>query len=129
MEQGGMLLPLGILCLGIAGIAGFMAFRPWPVGSSTGTSIKPGTYAVEILSGHAPAASSPPDRKGQVQAIEGGLATLLALWGVKKLAGTLPVSGTGGGTGPAGEPEGEQNAGSEIESDVENATETLEGDV
>ena len=53
-------LPLGILLLGVAGLAGFMAFRPWPV--SGGNPIKPGAYAVEILQGHPPAASASPDR-------------------------------------------------------------------
>ena len=120
MEQGGLLLPLGILFTGIAGIAGFMAFRPWPVGSS-GSSVKPGTYAVEILQGKPPAASNSPDRKAQIMTIEGGLATLMGVWAVSKIANVLPVSGQGAGAGPAGEEEEAQNAGSEIESDVASA--------
>ena len=121
-DQGGSLLPLGILLLGVTAIFGFMAFRPWPVGSS-GKSLKPGTYAVEILRGHPPAASEPADRAAQITTIEGGLATLLGVWAVSKIAGTLPVSGTGGGTGPAKESETETTAGSEIESDVATAVE------
>lgn len=95
MDQGGMLLPLGILLLGVSAIAGFMAFRPWPVGTS-GNSIKPGTYAVEILQGNPPAASNAPNRQAQITVIEGGLATLLGVWAVSKFAGTLPIAGTSG---------------------------------
>jgi hypothetical protein len=111
MEQGGALLPLGILLLGVSALAGFMAFRPWPVGTS-GASLKPGTYAVEILQGKPPAASSAPDRQAQIAAIEGGLATILGVWAVSKIAGTLPI----GGSGTAGDED--ENAGEEIEGDV-----------
>ena len=113
MEQGGLLLPLGFGMLGVSALAGFMAFRPWPVGTS-GASLKPGTYAVEILQGHPPAASNAPDRKAQITTIEGGLATLLGVWAVSKFASSLPVSGTG--TGTSGEEE--NTGGAEVEGDV-----------
>ena len=86
-------LPLGILLLGVAGLAGFMAFRPWPMPG--GNPIKPGAYAVELLQGHPPAASNPPNRKADIAVIEGGLVTLLGVWAASKLASTL--SGIGGG--------------------------------
>jgi hypothetical protein len=113
MEQGGLLLPTGFALLGVSALAGFMAFRPWPVGTS-GSSLKPGTYAVEILQGKPPPASNAPDRKAQITTIEGGLATLLGVWAVSKFASSLPVGGIG--TGPSGAEE--TTAGSEVEGDV-----------
>ena len=115
-----MMLPLGILLLGVAGIAGFMAFRPWPVGS-TGNPVKPGAYAVEILQGKPPAASAPPDRQADIATIEGGLATLLGVWAASKLSGAL--SGLGGGNA-AGAAESETgNIGDEIVSSAESGVE------
>ena len=123
-------LPLGLLLLGIAGIAGFMAFRPWPMPG--GNPVKPGAYAVEILQGHPPGASTPPDRKADIAVIEGGLVTLLGVWAASKLAGALSGlggglggggeagGGGGGGGGGAGEGGGGGNLGEEIASDVEN---------
>lgn len=93
-------LPLGILLLGVAAIAGFMAFRPWPVGQS-GKSLKPGTYAVEILQGHPPAASIPPDRNSEIAVIEGGLVAILAVWGASKAASAVHNL-TSGGSGIGG---------------------------
>lgn len=90
-----MMLPLGILLLGVAAVAGFMAFRPWPMPG--GNPIKPGSYAVEILQGKPPAASTPPDRQADITVIEGGLATFAGLWAINKLAGgvsgLLPAGG------------------------------------
>ena len=122
-------LPLGLLLLGVAGIAGFMAFRPWPMPG--GNPIKPGAYAVEILQGHPPGASTPPDRKADIAVIEGGLVTLLGVWAASKLAGALSGLGGGlgggggeaGGGGGAGEGGGGEggggNLGEEIAGDVE----------
>ncbi len=82
-------LPLGILLLGVAGIAGFMAFRPWPVAAGGTDPVKPGTYVVEVLSGHPPAASLPPDRQQEIGVIEGGLLVVLGVWAASKAASTL----------------------------------------
>ena len=86
------LLPLGILLLGIAGIAGFIAFRPWPA-SPESKPISAGAYVVEILQGQPPAASISPKESGQqastIAEIENGLAALLVIWFVSKLASGL----------------------------------------
>ena len=92
-------LSLGLLLLGLAGIAGFMAFRPWPVPG--GQPIKPGTYAVEILRGSPPAAGteSNTQRQADITAIEGGLAALLGVWALSKLAGAISPGGITGASG------------------------------
>jgi hypothetical protein len=83
------LLPLGILLIGVAGIAGFIAFRPWPA-SPESTPISTGAYVVEILQGHPPAASESRKASGQqattIAEIENGLMALLVIWFVSKLA-------------------------------------------
>ena len=115
-------LPLGVLLLGVAGLAGFLAFRPWP--TSSGNPIKPGAYAVEILQGHPPAASAPPDRQGDIAVIEGGLVTLLGVWAAAKLSGALSGLSSAGGAaaGAAAGASGEGEAiGDEIATDVEAA--------
>lgn len=97
------LLPLGILLLGVAGIAGFIALRPWPA-SPEGTPISSGAYAVEILQGNPPAASESRKESGQqeatIAAIENGLMALTLIWFVSKLAsgltGILGYFGVGG---------------------------------
>jgi hypothetical protein len=123
--DGGSSLPLGILLLGVAGIAGFMAFRPWP--SPGGNPIKPGAYAIEILKGQPPAASTPPDRQADIAVIEGGLATILGVWALSKLAGA--VSGLpslfGGKGGSSGEGEEGESIGEEIEQGVGEIAEDL----
>lgn len=120
MNDGGSMLPLGILLLGVAGIAGFMAFRPWP--SPGGNPVKPGAYAIEILQGKPPAASTPPDRNADIAVIEGGLATILGVWALSKLASGLSgFTSAGGGTSEA-EDSGE-NLGEEIAGDAESAVE------
>lgn len=88
-------LPLGILLLGVAAFAGFMAFRlrPWPVAPGTSTPVKPGAYAVQILQGKPPAASVQPDRQTEIGVIEGGLAVLLAVWATAKAAQVLNGGG------------------------------------
>ncbi len=88
-------LPLGILLLGVAAFAGFMAFRlrPWPVAPGTSTPVKPGAYAVQILQGKPPAASVQPDRQAEIGVIEGGLAVLLAVWATAKAAQVLNGGG------------------------------------
>ena len=86
------LLPLGILLLGAAGIAAFIAFRPWPA-SPESAPISSGAYVVEILQGKPPAASLSRKASGQQAAtiaeIENGLAALLLIWFVSKLANGL----------------------------------------
>lgn len=99
------LLPLGILLLGVAAMAGFMAFRPWPVGGS-GSPISPGAYVVETLQGKPPAASTPPDRQTDITVIEGGIMALVAIWAAGKIAGLLSplIPGGGGGEAAPAEP-------------------------
>ena len=86
------LLPLGILLLGVAGIAGFIALRPWPA-SPESKPISAGAYVVEILQGKPPAASISPKESGQqastIAEIENGLAAFLLIWFVSKLASGL----------------------------------------
>ena len=86
------LLPLGILLLGVAGVAGFIALRPWPA-SPEGAPISAGAYAVEILQGSPPAASVSRKESGQqastIAEIENGLAALMVIWFVSKLASGL----------------------------------------
>lgn len=86
------LLPLGILLLGVAGIAGFIAFRPWPA-SPESKPISAGAYVVEILQGHPPAASVSRKESGQqastISEIENGLMALIVIWFVSKLASGL----------------------------------------
>jgi hypothetical protein len=97
------LLPLGILLLGAAAIAGFIAMRPWPA-SPEGNPISAGAYAVEILRGSPPAASVSRKASGQqatdIAEIENGLLAFLLIWFVSKLAssftGILSFFGVGG---------------------------------
>ena len=96
------LLPLGIFLLGAAGLAAFIAFRPWPA-SPESSPISAGAYVVEILQGQPPAASLSRKESGQqastVAEIENGLAALMLIWFVSKLAngltGILGVFGVG----------------------------------
>lgn len=129
MAENNAMLPAGLLLLGIAGIAGFMAFRPWPVDPASTTNPKgalsPRVYAVEIITGKPPAASLPPDRGGDIALIEGGLAALLGVWITAKLASALSGLTNAGGGGAAGntkEPtSSEEDLGSEIEGDIKSA--------
>lgn len=86
------LLPLGILLLGAAGIAGFIAARPWPA-SPESKPISAGAYVVEILQGQPPPASVSQKASGQRDAtiaeIENGLAALILIWFVSKMASGL----------------------------------------
>ena len=96
------LLPLGILLLGIAGIAGFIAFRPWPA-SPESKPISAGAYVVEILQGQPPAASISKKASGQQAAtiaeIENGLMGFLLIFIVSKIVsgatGFLSLIGVG----------------------------------
>ena len=92
------LLPLGILLLGVAAVAGFVAFRPWPASPSS-TPVKAGSYVIEILQGHPPAASTPPDRQAQITEIENGLTAVLLIWAVSKVASSGPVQAILGAVG------------------------------
>lgn len=92
------MLPLAILFLGIAGIAFFMAARPWPMPQAD-KPVKPGAYLIQILQGNPPAASNPPDRAAEVTTIQAGLAAALAVWVASKLAGMITgILPSGGGT-------------------------------
>lgn len=86
------MLPLGILLLGMAALAGFIAMRPWPVTPSS-KPIKPGAYVVEILQGQPPAASLSAKESGQqdkqISEIENGLTALLLIWAISKVAGGI----------------------------------------
>ena len=110
-------LTLGLLLLGVAGLAGFLAFRPWPVDPATSTGpLSPGVYVVELLEGNPPAASNPPDHQGNIATIEGGLAALLGVWIFSKLAsGASKSLPSGGGAAASSE---EESAGSTIEKDA-----------
>ena len=113
-------LPLGFLLLGVAGIAGFMAFRPWPMPG--GNPIKPGAYAVEMLQGNPPAASTPPNRKADIGVIEGGLIALLGVWAASKLASAVGgIGAAAGGAAGAAAGSGEKSIGEEIIADAEAA--------
>lgn len=109
--------PVAIALLGIAAMAGFMAFRPWPQPNSK--PIEPGSYAVSILQGNIPAASKV-DRSGDITTIQTGLMALLGIWTANKLAGMLSnLGGPSGGAGASDEAQSDgTSAGDEIENDV-----------
>lgn len=90
MEDSAM-LPLGLLVLGFAAIASFIALRPWPVTPSS-TPLKPGAYVVEILQGSPPAASLPQDRTSQITEIQNGLMALILIYAVSKAASGLTAA-------------------------------------
>lgn len=90
-------LPLAILFLGAALIAGFMAFRPWPAPQAN-KPIKPGAYFIEILRGQPPAASIEPDRQTEITAIQDGLWVILGIWATSKAASALGSLGTAVGS-------------------------------
>lgn len=120
--------PMAIALLGIAAMAGFLAFRPWPMPG--GKPIEPGSYVISILQGHPPAASNPPDRAGDITTIQTGLMALIGVWAASKLASMLSnLGGPSGGAGASDEAqEGGESAGEEIEGDVEGAATDI-GDV
>ncbi len=81
-------LPLALLLTGGALIAGFLAFRPWPV-STAGRPIKPGAYLYEVTQGQPPPAGAPTYTPAEVQETEAGLDILLGFWAIHQLAGTV----------------------------------------
>jgi Lysozyme like domain len=81
-------LPLAILLTGAAILAGFLAFRPWPV-STAGRPIKPGAYLWEIEQGKTPPPGAPTYTPAEVQETEAGLDILLGFWAIHQLAGTV----------------------------------------
>lgn len=120
--------PLAIALLGVAALAGFLAFRPWPM--PDGKPIEPGSYAISILQGKVPAASNPPDRQTDITTIQTGLLALLGVWTASKLASMLsnlggPTGGAGGSDEATGEDEGKAG-GEEIEGDVKSALPDIE---
>jgi hypothetical protein len=84
---GGDHLPMAILLTGAALLAGFMAFRPWPV--ADGKPEKPGAYAYQIFEGQAPAAGPAGVSPAEVQTTEFALGTVEAIWALSKVSGTL----------------------------------------
>lgn len=84
---GGDHLPQAILLTGAALLAGFMAFRPWPV--ADGKPEKPGAYAYQILEGQAPAAGPAGVSPAEVQTTEFALGTFEAIWALSKVSGSL----------------------------------------
>jgi Transglycosylase SLT domain len=76
--------PLGLALAGFTFLAFFMAFRPWPQ-TTGGASIRPTVYAIDIIEGKPPIAGPPPGN--DTSEIEVGLAAIIGLWGVGKLAG------------------------------------------
>ena|ERR1700722_18068376 len=118
--------PLAIALLGVAVLAGFMAFRPWPQPNSK--PIEPGSYAVSILQGNIPAASVV-DRSSDITTIQTGLMALLGIWAANKLAGMLSSLGGSGGAGASDEAqEGSESAGEEIGQDVEGLSTEIPGE-
>lgn len=100
MDSSGSSLVWGIGLLGVMGLCGYMALRPWPADpASTATPpgpLSPVVYAAEVLSGKPPAASNPPDRAADVAVIEGGILAVLGLYVTNKIAGTLAKLGQAG---------------------------------
>lgn len=97
------MLPLGVLLLGVSGVLGFIALRPWPA-TPSGEAIKPGAYVVEILEGQPPAASLSKKASGQqashVTEIQNGLTAAILLVVASKLAsGITSIVGFFGGGG------------------------------
>lgn len=78
-------LPLAIITGGSALMLFYMAFRPWPL--SSGKPIRPAAYVVDILKGTPPGAGPAPSN--DTDAIEIGLAGVLAIWGANKAAGVI----------------------------------------
>ena len=79
-------LSLGILLLGIAGMAAFIAMRPWPA-SPEGRPISTGAYVVEILQGAPPPASlnDPSIKENRISEIENGLMAVVLIWMVSRI--------------------------------------------
>lgn len=96
MADGGN-LPLAILCLGGAAVAGFMAARPWP--QASGKPIKAGAYVVDVLKGQPPPAGPQAFSDAEVNLTETGLVTLVAIWAASKVASGIQgfVQGAQGG--------------------------------
>lgn len=100
MENNAM-LPMGILLLGVAMVALFIGFRPWPV-TQSGNPIGPGAYVIEILEGQPPAASLSKKASGkqaaQISDIQNGLTAVILLYIATKLAsGITSIIGFFGG--------------------------------
>jgi hypothetical protein len=88
---GGSNFPLAVGLAGVASLAAFMAFRPWP--QQSGGSEKPGAYIAGILSGQPPPAG--PARVHETGAIEAGLAVFATAYLASKAA--QGISGIIGG--------------------------------
>lgn len=136
-------LPLAIALIGGALLTGYMAYRPWPAGTS-GKPVKPGAYAYEIFEGQTPAAGPPATSPAEVQATEYALDMVLGIWAVTKLTKVLlnvaqtlydaAMAGLGGlgsllnaGGGTSGAGEGETSGEGEGEGESSGGDETGEG--
>jgi hypothetical protein len=89
-------LPLAVLLFGLAFLSAFMTLRQWP--TVGGKPVLPAAYAVDIVQGTPPAAGAAPG--SDQDAIEAGLAAVIALWGASKIASGL--GGLGGLLGGLG---------------------------
>lgn len=95
-ESGDVNLPLAILLTGTAGLAGYMALRPWPAGTS-GRPVRAAAYVHDILGGHPPSAPPPSD---DTDVIEAGLIAIIGIWAVSKTASAFGgLAGAGAGAG------------------------------
>lgn len=101
--------PLTILLVGVFFLAAYMAFRPWPLGTSK-APIRPAAYVGDILGGHPPS-GAPPSQ--DTAAIEAGLWALIGVWAASKLAAAAYglANGLGNLFGGGGGSEGGESGG------------------
>jgi hypothetical protein len=86
-DDRGSKLPLTLGLTGLAAMALFMSFRPWPqVG---GAAIKPGAYAWHIAEGQVPPEGPPATSPEEVDAIQAGLDLLIGAWLTAKVATSI----------------------------------------
>lgn len=104
-------LPLAVGLFGVAGLGAFMALRPWP--QQDGKPVTPAAYAESVVSGQPMAAGPVP--ASDKDAIETGLAGLLAAWALSKIASYFGGIGNflNGGGSPGSLPGGEGEGGGE----------------
>jgi hypothetical protein len=76
-------MPTVFALLGVTLIAGYMAFRPWPVGGA-GKPIRPAAYIQDIASGQPTQGPQPADMTGDIRT---GLYVIIGVWVLNKIAG------------------------------------------
>jgi hypothetical protein len=97
-EDGNTHLPVAIVLTGLALGAGFMAARPWP--QTTSGPVRPGAYAIDVLTGQPPPSGPESFSPDTVHLTEAGLVTLLSLWAAGKAAQAAGgLAGAAGGVG------------------------------